>query len=97
MPGIPGTNPHEVPLKAGEFVLGYEDETYNIPPIPQPEVLGRSWNLRSLPQATHARSRFRQYCQRARDRAEEEWLAAQDCRSLAQWRAAGTGSGQGQS
>ena len=24
--GIPGTNPHEQPLKAGEFVLGYPDE-----------------------------------------------------------------------
>ena len=40
--GIPGTNPHEEPLKAGEFVLGYEDETYNVAPVPQPEVLGRN-------------------------------------------------------
>ncbi|MGW1987000.1 hypothetical protein ACWCPJ_31830 [Streptomyces collinus] len=40
--GIPGTNRREVPLKAGEFVLGYEDETGGIQDVPQPEVLGRN-------------------------------------------------------
>ena len=40
--GILGSNPHEAPLKAGEFVLGYEDENGDLPPIPQPEVLGRN-------------------------------------------------------
>ena len=39
---ILGSNPHEAPLKAGEFVLGYRDETGDVPPIPQPEVLGRN-------------------------------------------------------
>jgi Dyp-type peroxidase family len=75
--GIPGTNPHEVPLKAGEFVLGYEDETYNIPPIPQPEVLGRNGTY-AVFRKLHTRvAAFRQYLhQRAKDRAEEEWLAA---------------------
>ena len=29
--GIPGTNPKELPLKAGEFVLGYRDETGKFP------------------------------------------------------------------
>ena len=33
--GIPGTNPQESPLKAGEFVLGYLDETGALPPMPQ--------------------------------------------------------------
>ncbi len=28
--GIPGTNPRDPPLKAGEFVLGYPDETGRI-------------------------------------------------------------------
>ncbi len=32
--GIPGTNPHEQPLKPGEFVLGYPDEMGGIPQIP---------------------------------------------------------------
>src|SRR5262245_46902143 len=40
--GIPGTNPHERPLKAGEFVLGYPDEMSDCPTIPQPDVLGRN-------------------------------------------------------
>ena len=96
--GIPGTNPHEVPLKAGEFVLGYEDETYNIPPHTAARGAGPQWNLRSLPQATHARSRLPPVPAPARQRPRRGGVAGrQDCRSLAQWRAAGTGSGQGQS
>ena len=39
---ILGSNPHEAPLKAGEFVLGYQDETGDVSPVPQPEVLGRN-------------------------------------------------------
>jgi deferrochelatase/peroxidase EfeB len=40
--GVPGANPEEPPLKAGEFILGYEDETGALSPMPQPEVLGRN-------------------------------------------------------
>src|SRR5688572_10487046 len=39
--GIPGTNPHEQPLKAGEFVLGYPDELGGIQKT-EPEWLGRN-------------------------------------------------------
>src|SRR5215831_2171613 len=39
--GIPGTNPKEQPLKAGEFILGYRDELGGIQAT-QPEVLGRN-------------------------------------------------------
>lgn len=46
--GILGTNPDESPLKAGEFVLGYEDETGSLPPIPQPDVLGRNGDRKSV-------------------------------------------------
>jgi Dyp-type peroxidase family len=75
--GIPGTNPYEVPLKAGEFVLGYEDEIHNISPIPQPEVLGRNGTY-AVFRKLHTRvAAFRQYLrQHAKDRAEEEWLGA---------------------
>ena len=45
--GIPGTNPHERPLKAGEFVLGYPDEMSDVRRmIPQPDVLGTQRQLR---------------------------------------------------
>src|SRR5215468_2754457 len=35
--GIPGSNPRDRPLKAGEFVLGYVDEMGGFPEMPQPE------------------------------------------------------------
>jgi Dyp-type peroxidase family len=75
--GIPGTNPHEAPLKAGEFVLGYEDELHSISQIPQPEVLGRN-STYAVFRKLHTRvAAFRQYLrQRAKSRSEEEWLAA---------------------
>src|SRR5215218_7171538 len=40
--GIPGSNPRERPIKAGEFILGYPDETGSLPPMPIPELLGRN-------------------------------------------------------
>ena len=39
--GIAGTNPHEEPLKAGEFVLGYRDEMGGTQKT-EPEILGRN-------------------------------------------------------
>ena len=75
--GIPGTNPHEAPLKAGEFVLGYEDENHSISPVPQPEVLGRNGTY-AVFRKLHTRvAAFRQQLRhRAKNRSEEEWLAA---------------------
>jgi Dyp-type peroxidase family len=74
---ILGSNPHEEPLKAGEFVLGYVDETGDLAPIPQPEVLGRNGTyvvFRKLQQRVAA---FRRYLREsAADDAEQEWLAA---------------------
>ena len=36
------TNSHERPLQAGEIILGYPDETGELPPMPAPDVLGRN-------------------------------------------------------
>lgn len=46
-PAIEGSGAESPPgdgsvLKAGEFVLGYRDETGNLPPMPQPAELGRN-------------------------------------------------------
>jgi Dyp-type peroxidase family len=75
--GILGSNPHEAPLKSGEFVLGYEDENGDLPPIPQPDVLGRNGTyvvFRKLHQNVAA---FRRYLhENAADPAEEDLLAA---------------------
>ena len=96
--GIPGTNPYDVPLKAGEFVLGYEDETYNLPPIPQPEVLGRNGTYAVFRKLYTRVARLPPVPARARQRPRRGGVASrQDCRSLAQWRTAGTSSGQGRS
>ncbi len=75
--GIPGTNPYEEPLKAGEFVLGYEDEIHSISQIPQPEVLRRNGTY-AVFRKLHTRvAAFRQHLhQRAKSRSEEMWLAA---------------------
>jgi Dyp-type peroxidase family len=75
--GIPGTNPHEAPLKAGEFVLGYEDETYTVTPVPQPEVLGRNGTYVVFRKLHTRTALWRQYLhQNAQDAAEAEWLGA---------------------
>lgn len=82
--GVPGTNPHEVPLKAGEFVLGYPDEMGDTPMIPQPQVLGRNGSyivFRKLHQRVAA---FRQYLRaNAADAADEELVAA---KMMGRWR-----------
>jgi Dyp-type peroxidase family len=40
--GAPGRSGDGPALKAGEFVLGYPDQTGNLPPMPEPDVLGRN-------------------------------------------------------
>lgn len=82
--GIPGTNPKEEPLKAGEFVLGYRDETGGLTELPQPEVLGRNGTyvvFRKLHQRVAA---FRQFLKAHSSTAEEaEFLAA---KLMGRWR-----------
>ena len=82
--GIPGSNSKEEPFKAGEFVLGYLDETGGMPPMPRPEVLGRNGTyvvFRKLHQRVAA---FRQYLkENAGSPDEEELLAA---KMMGRWR-----------
>ena len=82
--GIPGTNPKERPLKAGEFVLGYPDEMGGLLSMPQPEVLGRNGTyvvFRKLHQRVAA---FRQYLKANSSSPEEgELLAA---KMMGRWR-----------
>ena len=82
--GVPGSNPHEIPLKAGEFVLGYPDEMAEVPAIPQPSVLGKNGSFivfRKLHQRVAA---FRQYLKaKASEGMPEELLAA---KMMGRWR-----------
>ncbi len=82
--GLPGSNPQEAPLKAGEFVLGYLGELGWLPPLPQPEVLGRNGSyvaFRKLHQDVAAFRRF--LAAHSSSTAEEEWLAA---KLMGRWR-----------
>ena len=53
--GIPGTNPHEEPFKAGEFVLGYPNENGDLPPDAPARGARPQRQLRRLPQAPDPR------------------------------------------
>jgi Dyp-type peroxidase family len=82
--GVPGSNPHDPALKAGELVLGYEDEMGAIAPPPEPAMLGRNGTyvvFRKLHQRVAA---FRRYLrENAKDPADEELLAA---KMMGRWR-----------
>ncbi|MFD6885560.1 Dyp-type peroxidase [Streptomyces sp. NPDC059957] len=74
--GIPGSNPKEEPLKAGEFILGYPDESGRIPPVPQPAVLGHNGSylvIRKLHQRVAA---FRRYVREQASASDDEELVA---------------------
>lgn len=81
--GIRGTNPKELPLKAGEFVLGYRDEIGGLE-MPHPEVLGRNGTyivFRKLHQRVAA---FRQFLKSNSTSPEDEELLA--AKMMGRWR-----------
>jgi len=82
--GIPGTNPHEVPLKAGEFVLGYPDEMSDAPLIPQPNVLGRNGSYVVFRKLYQRVAEFRRYLKANAENPEEEELLA--AKMMGRWR-----------
>jgi Dyp-type peroxidase family len=72
--GIPGSNPMERPIKAGEFLLGYPNEMGEVSPMPRPEILGKNGTyvvFRKLHQRVAA---FRQYLKANSSSPEEENL-----------------------
>ena len=82
--GIPGDNPFEAPLKAGELVLGYPDETGAPPPAPAPDVLGRNGSyvvFRKLHQKVAA---FRRYLRANASGPDDEELVA--AKMMGRWR-----------
>ncbi|WP_222269567.1 Dyp-type peroxidase [Modestobacter marinus] len=75
--GVPGSNPHEALLKPGEFVLGYLNETGDVSPAPQPEVLGRNGSYLVFRKLYTDVAAFRRYFrEQATSPAEEQALAA---------------------
>ena len=75
--GRPSTSPRERPLKAGEIILGYPDETGELPPMPTPEVLGRNGTYVVFRKLHTKVATYRRYLRdRAASRDEEDLLGA---------------------
>jgi Dyp-type peroxidase family len=75
--GIPRTNPKERPIKAGEFILGYPDETGTLPPMPRPAVLGRNGTYLVFRKLHTRVAAYRRYLRaQAASREEEALLGA---------------------
>ena len=80
--GIPGSNPLETPLKAGDFVLGYPGELDAV--VPQPDVLGRNGSYVVFRKLYQRVAEFRRYLRdNAANPEEEELLAA---KMMGRWR-----------
>ncbi len=82
--GIPGDNPLEAPLKAGELVLGYRDETGRFPQAPQPEVLGRNGTYVAFRKLRQDVAAFRSYLRGVASGSEDEELVA--AKMMGRWR-----------
>jgi Dyp-type peroxidase family len=75
--GRPASNPSEKPLKAGEIILGYPDESGELPPMPTPDVLGRNGTYVVFRKLHTRVAAYRQYlAARAKSRSEEALLGA---------------------
>src|SRR4051795_654884 len=75
--GRPASNPEERPLKAGEILMGYEDETGRLPPMPTPEVLGRNGTYVVFRKLHTRVAAYRQYLRaKAATREDEALLGA---------------------
>jgi Dyp-type peroxidase family len=81
--GIPGSNPQERPLKAGDFVLGYPDELGGIQRT-EPELLGRNGTYVVFRKLHQRVAEFRRYLkENSTDAGAEELLAA---KMMGRWR-----------
>ncbi len=75
--GRPPTSSHEPPLKAGEIILGYPDETGELPPMPTPDVLGRNGTYVVFRKLHTRVAAYRQYLrEKAVSREDEALLGA---------------------
>jgi Dyp-type peroxidase family len=75
--GLPASNPKEKPLKAGEIILGYPDETGEPPPMPAPEILGRNGTYVVFRKLHTRVAAYRQYLRaKAASREAEALLGA---------------------
>lgn len=69
----PGSGP---PVRAGEFFLGYEDESGLVPPVPQPEALTRNGSFLAYLRMEEHVGRFRDFLKQQGKTPEEQELVA---------------------
>lgn len=81
--GIPGSNPQEQPLKAGEFVLGYPDELGGIQKT-VPEALGRNGTYVVFRKLHQRVADFRRFLKSNSAGPEDEELMA--AKMMGRWR-----------
>ena len=81
--GIPGTNPHEQPLKAGEFVLGYPDEIGGVQKT-TPEILGLNGTYVVFRKLHQRVADFRRFLKTNSNSSDDEELLA--AKMMGRWR-----------
>ena len=81
--GIPGTNPHELPLKAGEFVLGYKDELGGVQTT-TPEILGRNGTYVVFRKLHQRVADFRRFLKTNSNSSDDQELLA--AKMMGRWR-----------
>jgi Dyp-type peroxidase family len=70
-PVYPGQGPA---IKAGEFIFGYRDELGHLPPMPQPETLGRNGTYIAFRKLHSHVAEFRKYLRANAETPEEQEL-----------------------
>ena len=73
-----------VPLKAGEFILGYPDEKGPCANLPQPDILSRNGSYMAYRRLEEHVARFRQFLQEQGKTPEEQELVA--AKLMGRWR-----------
>lgn len=74
----------DTPIKVGEFILGYPDETGSTPDLPQPEILSRNGSYAAYRRLQEHVGQFREFlCQNGSTPEEQELIAA---KLMGRWR-----------
>lgn len=81
--GIPGTNPREIPLKAGELVIGYSDELGGVQKT-APEIVGRNGTYVVFRKLHQRVADFRRFLKANSNNADDEELLA--AKMMGRWR-----------
>jgi len=71
-------------LRAGEFILGYEDESSTVPPLPHPEMLTRNGSYLAYLRMEEHVAAFREFLRRQADSADQQELLA--AKLMGRWR-----------